>query len=87
MCATLLFSQPCRGGCKLFPENTLLAFKNAVNWTDESGQQKSTQMVELDIQKTRDGELVVIHNLTVDETTEGTGLVADLTLREIRYDV
>lgn len=40
--------------------------------------------VELDVQRTRDGALVVIHDETVDRTTDGTGRVADLTLDELR---
>jgi glycerophosphoryl diester phosphodiesterase len=41
-------------------------------------------MCELDVQSTRDGAVVVIHDETVDRTTDGIGAVADLTLDEIR---
>ena len=41
-------------------------------------------MCELDVQATRDGAVVVIHDETVDRTTNGLGAVADLTLEEIR---
>ena len=40
--------------------------------------------VEIDVRKTRDGALVLIHDTTVDRTTNGTGTVADMTLEEIR---
>ena len=58
------------------PENTLAAFEAAV----EAG----ATMVEFDVTRTRDGIPVVIHDDTVDRTTDGTGRVADLTLAEIR---
>jgi glycerophosphoryl diester phosphodiesterase len=66
-----------RGGALLAPENTLTAFRMAVEvwWAD---------MLEMDAHLTRDGHVVVIHDATVDRTTDGTGRVADLTLREIR---
>lgn len=41
-------------------------------------------MVELDVQRTRDGQLILMHDLTVDRTTNGTGRVADLTLAQIK---
>ena len=41
-------------------------------------------MLELDVRLTRDGEVVVIHDATVDRTTDSTGLVADWTLDELR---
>lgn len=41
-------------------------------------------MVELDVQRTRDGHLVLMHDETVDRTTNGRGRVADLTLAEVR---
>lgn len=66
-----------RGGAGLAPENTLEAFDNAVTrW--------GADMLEMDVRLTRDGEVVVIHDDTVDRTTDGTGRVADLTLAEIQ---
>lgn len=66
-----------RGGARLAPENTLLAFRQARDrWRAD--------MLELDVRLTRDGHVVVIHDSTVDRTTDGTGLVADLDLRQIR---
>ena len=41
-------------------------------------------MIELDIQMSADGELVIMHNFTVDETTDGSGRIRDMTLKEIR---
>lgn len=65
-----------RGRSGEFPENTMAAFRNAVDL--------GADRLELDVQMTRDGELVVIHDETVDRTTNGAGRVADLTLAEIR---
>jgi len=66
-----------RGGARLAPENTLVAFRQAVDtwWAD---------MLEMDAHLTRDGHVVVIHDATVDRTTNGSGRVADLTLSEIQ---
>jgi len=66
-----------RGGARLAPENTLVAFRMAVErwWAD---------MLEMDVRLTRDGHLVVIHDPTLDRTTDGSGRVADHTLAEIR---
>ncbi len=65
-----------RGGGGLAPENTLPAF--------ERGAAFGADALELDIQMTKDGEIVVIHDPTVDRTTDGKGLVASYTLDELR---
>lgn len=65
-----------RGGAALVPENTLAAFANGVALGADA--------LELDIQTTREGEIVVIHDVTVDRTTNGTGPVAAYTLDELR---
>lgn len=65
-----------RGASGKFPENTLAAFAAAL----EAG----ADMCELDVQLTRDGVAVVMHDETVDRTTDGRGAVACLTLAEIR---
>lgn len=65
-----------RGGMTHRPENTMEAFQHA----DELG----VDMLEYDVFITADGELVVMHDETVDRTTDGTGRVNDLTLEEIR---
>ncbi len=66
-----------RGCSQMYPENTLLAFEKAAAIEGLEG-------IELDIQLTKDGELVVIHDERVDRTTEGTGFVRDFTLAEIK---
>lgn len=66
-----------RGGSELAPENTLLAFRRAVEWW-------RADILEIDVQPTRDGEAVVIHDATVDRTTEGSGRVADLLLDDLQ---
>lgn len=65
-----------RGQSGRQPENTLAAFREAVLL--------GADRLELDVQMTRDGALVVIHDETVDRTTNGSGRVAELTLAEIR---
>ncbi len=65
-----------RGAKALSPENTLPAFKKAL--------EMGVHGVELDVQCSQDGELMVIHDYTVDRTTDGTGKVAELTLSELR---
>ena len=65
-----------RGASGTFPENTLSAFRAAID--------AGADMCELDVQLTRDGAVVVIHDETVDRTTDGEGEVAALTLEEIQ---
>lgn len=65
-----------RGGKALAPENTLEAFRNA----DKLG----ADILEYDVHITVDGHLVVIHDDTVDRTTNGTGRVNEMTLKEIK---
>lgn len=66
-----------RGCSQRYPENTLLAFEQAAGLKGLVG-------IELDIQLTRDGQLVVIHDECVDRTTEGIGFVKDYTLLELK---
>ena len=66
-----------RGCSQRYPENTLLAFEKAASI-------KSLTGIELDIQLTKDGEIVVIHDERVDRTTEGIGYVKDYTLSRIK---
>lgn len=65
-----------RGGDITTPENTLAAFRNAIAL--------GMDYLEFDVQMTADGHLVVIHDDTVDRTTNGTGLVGEMTLDQIR---
>lgn len=61
----------------MYPENTLLAFEKAAEISNLAG-------IELDVQRTKDGELVVIHDERVDRTTEGIGFVRDYTFNALR---
>jgi glycerophosphoryl diester phosphodiesterase len=65
-----------RGASSLAPENTIEAFRLAV----EAG----AGGLELDVHMTRDGHIVVIHDATVDRTTDGAGPVSEMTLDELR---
>jgi glycerophosphoryl diester phosphodiesterase len=78
MAGSAVATQACahRGDKKVTPENTLPAFQSAV--------EKNVPMIEFDVQMTRDGRLVIMHDGTVDRTTNGKGNVADLTFDEIR---
>ena len=65
-----------RGYSSKYPENTLAAFNGAID--------AGAHMVELDVCLSRDRQLVVIHDETVDRTTNGTGAVRTLTLKQLR---
>lgn len=66
-----------RGAAGLAPENTLASFREAVErW--------AVDMIELDVRASADGRCVVIHDATVDRTTNGTGPVAGMTLEELQ---
>lgn len=65
-----------RGGAALAPENTMAAFRRAV-------EVDRTDMLELDVHLTRDGEIVVFHDDTLDRCTDGEGLVRERTWAEL----
>ncbi len=65
-----------RGGSALAPENTTEAFRRA--------EALGVDVLEMDLRVTADGAIVVIHDATVDRTTNGHGLVADLSLARLR---
>lgn len=65
-----------RGASAEFPENTLSAFRRAVELGVEG--------MELDVHLSADGVPVVIHDETVDRTTNGSGAVADMTVEELQ---
>ncbi len=65
-----------RGARAYEPENTLRSFKKAL--------ELGVNAIELDVRRTKDGKLVVIHDNKVDRTTNGKGLVNELTLEEIK---
>jgi len=65
-----------RGASAYEPENTLRSIKRALNL--------GADMVEIDVRTTKDGHIVVIHDATVDRTTNGRGYVKDMTLEELK---
>jgi glycerophosphoryl diester phosphodiesterase len=65
-----------RGASAYEPENTLRSFERAI--------ELKADMIELDVRQTIDGHLVVIHDKTLDRTTDSTGLVSLKTLSEIK---
>ena len=65
-----------RGAAKLEPENTLLSIQKAIDL--------GVDQIEIDVHLTCDQHLVVIHDTTVDRTTDGQGAVADFTLAEVK---
>lgn len=65
-----------RGYSYAYPENTLLAFRQAIA--------TGARAIELDIHCSRDGEFVVMHDPTVDRTTNGHGPIANLTWAELQ---
>ncbi|MBR4953910.1 MAG: glycerophosphodiester phosphodiesterase [Oscillospiraceae bacterium] len=65
-----------RGASGYAPENTLEAFRLSMDMGADG--------FELDVHMSADGELVVIHDESVDRTTNGTGLVKDLTLAQLK---
>ncbi len=64
-----------RGGYTLTPENTLSAFRSCAGYAE---------WIEFDVHTTVDGQLVVIHDSSVDRTTSGSGIVSNMTLAEIK---
>lgn len=65
-----------RGVMGVEPENTLRSFRRA--------EREGVDQIELDLHLSKDGALVVMHDGSVDRTTDGAGLIRDLTLEEIR---
>ncbi len=65
-----------RGGSCLAPENTLAAFRNALTLPIDA--------VELDVQMSRDGQLIVFHDNTVERLTDGKGNILDLDFATLR---
>lgn len=65
-----------RGYSGKYPENTMTAFKKAY--------EVGADGIELDVQFTKDGEIVIIHDETIDRTTNGTGDVRSYTLKELQ---
>jgi glycerophosphoryl diester phosphodiesterase len=64
-----------RGANKVAPENTVAAAQQCIDW--------GVEYVEIDIRTSRDGVLYILHDATVDRTTDGKGRLRDLTSEEI----
>ncbi len=65
-----------QGGEWLRPSNTLVAFDHAV--------ELGVDVLEMDIHQTKDGAIVLMHDATVDRTTDGSGVIKEMTFAEIR---
>src|SRR5579864_6060164 len=65
-----------RGARSHAPENTMAGFALAA--------QMGADLIELDVRLTGDGALAIMHDATVDRTTDGTGRIADLTWDEVQ---
>jgi len=65
-----------RGVARYFPENTLVGFEAAI--------ELGCDMVENDVHMTKDGELVLMHDHKVDRTTNGEGLISEMTLEQVK---
>jgi glycerophosphoryl diester phosphodiesterase len=65
-----------RGDWRYAPENSLLAIENAIRM--------GVDIVELDVQRTKDGQFILMHDATLDRTTTGKGKVSDRTLDSIQ---
>ncbi len=90
MFAALLFCQPLmaqnnlpekglcahRGAMDTHPENTIAAFEEAIRL--------KAQMIEFDVRMTKDKQLVILHDETVDRTTNGVGRIEDLSFDQAR---
>ncbi len=68
-----------RGYSAKYPENTLLSFQKAIEYGADG--------IELDVHLTKDKKIVVCHDETIDRTFNGSGLISEMTLEELRrYD-
>src|SRR5437016_14609599 len=65
-----------RGAMGYAPENTLISFEEAIR--------RGADLIELDVQLSQDGEVVVMHDTSVDRTTDGSGLIRDLPRRRVK---
>ena len=66
-----------RGFSGYYPENTMLAFQKVAEESLADG-------IELDIQLTKDGEIVIMHDEAIDRTTNGSGWIKDYTLAQLK---
>jgi len=65
-----------RGYRALYPENTMLSFRKAV--------EHNVNGIELDVQLTSDGEVIILHDETLDRTTNGSGYVKDVDFKTLQ---
>lgn len=65
-----------RGLAEGMPENTLAAFRQSV--------ERGLSIIELDVRTTKDGHLVILHDVTLNRTTDCSGLLADFNLERVR---
>ncbi len=65
-----------RGNSAFFPENTLVSFESALTLPID--------MIEFDLHMTKDGQIIMMHDHKVDRTTNGTGMIRSLSLKEIK---
>src|SRR5258708_9370548 len=65
-----------RGAMGYAPENTIVSFEEAIR--------RGADWIELDVQLSQDGEVVVLHDTSVDRTTHGEGLIRDLPWKKIK---
>lgn len=65
-----------RGANKVAPQNTLPAFEKALEFKADG--------LETDVHLSKDGHIVICHNYTIDETSNGKGLVSEMTLRQLK---
>ncbi len=65
-----------RGDWIYAPENSILALEHAIYF--------GANMIETDVRLTKDGKIIIMHDYTVDRTTNGSGKISDLTLAEIK---
>jgi|WetSurMetagenome_2_1015567.scaffolds.fasta_scaffold79153_2 glycerophosphoryl diester phosphodiesterase len=65
-----------RGFSGLYPENTMLSFRKAI--------EEGTEFLEMDLHLTKDRKVIIIHDETYDRTTNGTGWVWDMDLKDVK---
>ena len=65
-----------RAGWRYAPENSLQAIQNSIDM--------GADIIEIDVRKTKDGQLVLMHDKTIDRTTTGKGLLSDWTLKDLK---
>jgi glycerophosphoryl diester phosphodiesterase len=66
-----------RGASQEFPEHSIAAYRRAI--------ELGVDGVECDVRLTRDGHLVLVHDSTVERTSNGTGAISDMTLQELEW--